>query len=147
MAAGGTSVSYQSISAVLNLQEGKFQYCDGYLMQKVKYFNWWKRKKITIVPGELTTIILLNIRQSESAVHACYFWCSSLVLPKFGPRTIYCRTILVLGPFCLAKNGPTYLAYFGPLIFAARNGPAKILIGSMNFLRLFKVITRSRYYY
>ena len=60
MAAGGTSMSYQSISAVLNLQEGKFQYCDGYLMQKVKYFSWWKRKKITIVPGELTTIILLN---------------------------------------------------------------------------------------
>ena len=49
---------------------------------------------------------------------------ANLVQPKFGPRTIYCRTILVLGPFLSC-----YLAYFGPtlgLIFAARNGPRTI---------------------
>ena len=53
MATGGTFVNSQPISAVLNLQEGKFQYCDGYLKKKAKFFNRWKRKKITIVPGEL----------------------------------------------------------------------------------------------
>ena len=52
---------------------------------------------------------------------------ANLVLPKFGPRIIkvYCRTILVLGPFfCLQKMvlpGPTL-----GLIFAARNGPRTI---------------------
>ena len=64
MASGGTPVNSHpapiSASAVLNLKEGKFQYCDGYLKKKAKYFNRWKRKKITIVPGELTTSIKLN---------------------------------------------------------------------------------------
>ena len=50
---------------------------------------------------------------------------ANLVLPKFGPRTTYCRTILVLGPFLSCKKW-SYLAYFGPtlgLIFVARSGP------------------------
>ena len=34
---------------------------------------------------------------------------------KFGPRTIYCRTILVLGPFLSCKKW-SYLAYFGPTL-------------------------------
>ena len=40
---------------------------------------------------------------------------ANLVLPKCGPRIIYCRTILVLGPFLSCKKW-SYHEYFGPTL-------------------------------
>ena len=74
----------------------------------------------------MVTAILLNYDIDSNAME-------NLVLPKFGPRTIYCRKILVLGPFLSCKKW-SYHAYFGPilgpggLIVAARNGRRALLL-------------------
>ena len=58
------------------------------------------------------TIWLLLLHCFMARGHCHFVFCggsvmANLVLPKFGPRTIYCRKILVLGPFLSCKNGPT----------------------------------------